>query len=79
VGLLGISHKNVAFTKIGAWEVVSYDVLAKGITVANLTAHLVKAGTWIELHLSAKQTRSLEDQRAMIIDVLGSIQVQEKL
>ena len=71
-------YKNITFNKIGDWDIVSYDILLQSINIANIRAHLVRSGTWIELHISGKPDDSLANQRASIRELLKSIQVQER-
>jgi hypothetical protein len=73
-----LTHKNVAFKKIGTWDTVEYDVIHESINMASVNAHLVQAGTWIELHLSANSGLPISEQRDLLDKVLRSIQIFEK-
>ena len=73
-----LTHKNVSFEKLGDWDVVNFDVTFRSTTTANLQAHLVRAGTWIELHLSGYPSYPLAEQHALLIQTVRSIQVSEK-
>ena len=72
------THQNVLYKKIGKWDVVSYEVSVGSFSNAHLSAHLVQANTWVELHLSADPKRSLERQHALLDEVLLSIQSVDK-
>lgn len=49
---------NVTFEEMGAWNLVFYDVEFQGMTSANVRAHWVEAGTWIDVHLSKTSDRA---------------------
>jgi len=79
VGMLqDLPHRNVSFEKLGSWDVVLYDSSFRSVVTSNLQAHLVQADTWIELHLSGSPNRSPAEQRALLIETIRSIQIQER-
>src|SRR5262249_15111007 len=58
---------NVAFAKAGGWETITYDLMVPGVpevTQANIRAHWVQAGTWIDLHLSLTGREPAAEARA---------------
>ena len=70
--------QDVSFEKIGDWDVIIYESPMSGATISNISAHLVQAGTWIELHLSNTSDRPKSESRAKLVDLLKTIQVKEK-
>ncbi len=50
--------RNVVFEELGSWNAVFYDIEVPGAVSANVRAHWVEAGTWIDLHLSRTAERS---------------------
>lgn len=73
-----LSVANPAYGKLGEWEIVEYEAVGAPVELAGLVAHLVKAGTWIELHLGASSARSMSEKRAQLADILRAIRVTEK-
>lgn len=69
---------NVAYEKIGNWDVVFYDHLMGKTVSSHMRAHWVQAGTWIELHLSTTTLRSSADNRKKLRSVLRGVSVTEK-
>jgi hypothetical protein len=74
-----LQHSNVSIEKIGDWDVVLYDVIFRAIPTANIQAHLVRSGTWVELHLSGTPGHPISEQRTLLTEVIRSIQIREKL
>jgi hypothetical protein len=70
-------YENVSFARMGDWEVVSYEVVLQPIRVANIRAHQVRAGTWIELHLSGSPHHSVPEQQEVLGEALRSVQTRE--
>jgi hypothetical protein len=68
----------VELTKVGAWEVVAFDVVVPGGTSAHVRAERVQAGTWIDLHLSSTGARAPATLREELVTALRSIEVVEK-
>ena len=73
-----LTHQNVVFKKLGSCDVVSYEVSLGAFRNAQLNAHLVQAGTWVELHLSTSPKASLAEQHALLDQVVQAIQISEK-
>jgi len=71
-------HRNVSFERLNDWNVVFYDALFRSTVTKNVNAHLVRADTWVELHLSGYPDRPLTEQRALLVETIRSIQIQEK-
>ena len=72
-----LKPQKVSFVKEGNWDVVTYELKRNGCMQSNLRAHFVRAGTWIELHLSFYCYASSGD-RERLISFLKTISVQEK-
>ncbi|HEY4301314.1 MAG TPA: hypothetical protein VGM73_10595 [Candidatus Didemnitutus sp.] len=68
--------RDVAFLKVGDWEVVSYDFAVGSGTSANYRAESVKFDTWIDLHLSITSKSSLETLHQHLHDLLLQIEVR---
>jgi len=49
----GAEPKDVSFSTINGWEVVTYILPLQQCKQLNAKAHMVKSGTWIELHASS--------------------------
>ena len=64
--------------RIGAWEVVAFDVPVPGGTSAHLRAEQVKAGTWVDLHLSSTSGKAAPALREELLGVLRQVEVAEK-
>jgi hypothetical protein len=71
-------YDNVSYGKVGDWETVTYDVRIQSVDIANIRAHLVRAGTWIELHLSGRPGGSLPEQHAVLVETIRSLEVWER-
>ena len=70
---------NVSTGKVGPWETVFYEHLYRpGLLSSHVRAHLVRADTWIDLHISVTAKESGEKNRAAIESILQSIAVKEK-
>jgi hypothetical protein len=73
------AQPGAAFAQIGSWDTGSYVMdLGGEMRQSHLYAHLVRAGTWIELHLSALGRRPHAEQLEMLTEMIRSIQIQEK-
>jgi hypothetical protein len=70
-------YENVSFDKIDDWDTVSYVVFFQSVRIANLRAHLVREGTWIELHLSGRPESSLPEQQAVLVETVRSLKVRD--
>ncbi len=70
--------QNIFFSKIGIWEVVTYDLPISEGTNSHIRAQYVKKGTWIDLHLSITSKKSISENQKILSDVLQRIQIEEK-
>lgn len=73
--------EDVVFDKVGDWETVVYNLSLPGgssISSANMRAQLVRAGTWIELHISVTSSRPAAETRAQMLALLKTIGVSER-
>ena len=66
---------DVAFTKIGNWDAVFYDLPHSDYTDSHLMAHWIQAGTWIELHLSITTKAPSSSARSALVDKLHTIRI----
>ena len=71
--------RNVQFSKVGKWDVASYELDVPNLTNSHLLAEYVEAGTWIELHLSTTTTAPAAENRAKLAEILQRISVTERL
>ena len=70
--------QNVAFDRVGNWEVVSYDMNVQGAHDSTIRAEWAEAGTWIDLHLSITSTEPVANLQAKLRNRLQGIQVTVK-
>jgi hypothetical protein len=70
--------QDVVFQKIDNWEAVLYEREIPGITNSHIRAHLVQAGTWIDMHLSMTERSPVSEVRARLLALIKRIQVGEK-
>ena len=71
-------QESAALTRIGDWDVIAYDhSFPRGELSTHFRAHLVRAGTWIELHLSHTSHRNSEENRAALADFLRGVAIAE--
>ena len=70
--------RNVSFEHIGTWNAVLYDMQGSDVTNANIRAHWVQSGTWIDIHLSLTGHAPLAMLRQKLRVELQSIRVAEK-
>lgn len=69
---------NVEQTKVGDWQVIMYDMTLPKVNNTHLRAHLVKAGTWIDVHTSITGTGEISTYRQAMLELLKTIEVQEQ-
>lgn len=70
---------NVSTGKVGPWETVFYEhSFRDGLLSSHVRAHLVQAGTWIDLHISVTAKEPGPKNRSTIESILKSIAVKEK-
>lgn len=75
----GFKPEGVEFTKAGDWDVVYYhQTPSPDSRMCHLRAELVRAGTWIDLHLSATGSEPLAELRERLKATLSSIEIAEK-
>jgi hypothetical protein len=63
------------------WSGAAYEVAVPGVEKAvntHIRAELIKAGTWIDLHISITAQKPVADARAEALELLRSIVVNEK-
>ncbi len=70
--------QDVSFVKIGNWDAIVYDIAFSQGSNSHIRAHLLEAGTWIDIHLSISSERRSPENRARLQDLLKAIQVKEK-
>lgn len=70
--------QNVAFEHIGNWDAVLYDMRGSDVTNANIRAHWVQSGTWIDIHLSLTGRQPVAVLRRKLRKELEAISVAEK-
>ncbi|MEY2878383.1 MAG: hypothetical protein RLZZ15_763 [Verrucomicrobiota bacterium] len=73
-----LTPKNVSFQKVGEWETVAYDNTVPSGTNTHVRAHVVKSGTWIDLHLSLTSRRSREECQKRMAEFLERVRVTER-
>jgi hypothetical protein len=66
---------NASIGSIGGWQTISYELKLPTMSNRHVRAHLVKAGTWIDLHISV--TSSAPDASSPEA-ILKNIAVNEK-
>jgi len=70
---------DVSIENFGNWEAVFYQQpIAYGVSSAHVRAHLVQAGTWVDLHISYTSRESYIANRGEIETFLKTIIVREK-
>ena len=67
---------------VGNWLAAAYDIevpssVGKGVNT-HIRAELIKAGTWVDLHISITTQKSLEDARSEALEFLKGIVVNVK-
>ncbi len=70
--------RNVKIETLGEWEAIKYDIDVPMGYNSHIRAHLVRAGTWIDVHLSATADRPRVELRKSLQTALNSISVLEK-
>jgi len=60
------------------WQAAAYDVdLPKHGTSANVRAELIRAGTWIDVHISITSVLPASEERTQAVQFLKSLVVRE--
>ena len=62
----------------GSWQAFSYEVGLPGGASANVRAELIRAGTWIDLHISVSGSGPPGELREQAVQFLKGIMVTEK-
>ncbi len=70
--------RNVSFQKVGGWDAIFYDIDIPDATNTHVEAHLVRAGTWIDIHLSMTNRKTAAENRTGLKSMLQSIVVNER-
>lgn len=69
---------DTAFSRIGQWDTVIYDIAFPSGSNSHIRAHWVQAGTWIDIHLSLTANRPSAETRAQLTELLKRIAVRER-
>ena len=70
--------RDVAFTQLGDWNAVIYEINSPVGRNSHVRAHWVQAGTWIDIHLSLTADLSQKELREKLQSVLKTISVAER-
>lgn len=70
--------QNVSFETIGNWQAIFYDLTLPVVSNHHIRAHLIQAGTWIDLHISVTGNGADSPNRMTLRALLKSISVSEK-
>lgn len=70
--------RDVEFNRLGNWELVYYAFDLPSGPNLHLRAHLVRSGTWIDLHISASTANGAAPARATLDALLQGIEVSER-
>lgn len=68
----------VATEKAGDWDAIWYETSVSGVETSNLRAERVRAGTWIDLHVSVTSASPPAERRSKLRAFLDSVRVSEK-
>ncbi|MBX3735759.1 MAG: hypothetical protein KF715_03640 [Candidatus Didemnitutus sp.] len=75
----GFKPQGVEFAQLAGWEVIFYhQTLSPGTRMCHLRAELTRAGTWIDLHLSATGSEPISALRQRLTSLLSSVEIAEK-
>ena len=69
---------DVSFDKVGDWEVVSYEQPTSAISNSQVRAHLVRAGTWIDVHISVTTQGAGSSNRQAATAFLNALAVSQR-
>ncbi|SEF32051.1 hypothetical protein ABL840_24530 [Variovorax sp. NFACC27] len=69
---------DVSSGKVNDWAVVFYEQQLPGISNSHVRAHYVRAGTWIDVHISVTTLGAGNSNRETVTAVLNSLAVSEK-
>ena len=68
----------VSIARISDWDAVIYDMALPFARNSHIRAHLVQAGTWIDLHLSITSLGTTGQNRAKLKSALKAIRIRQK-
>jgi len=74
----GLTPMSPEVVEAGNWLTVAFELSAPGGINTHLRAHLVRAGTWIDLHISVTTEKPVEDAREEALAFLNSVAVTER-
>ena len=69
---------NVSIERVGNWDAVFYQLLVSAGSSTHIRAHLIQAGTWIDVHVSVTTQNSAASNRLLAEALLRSLVVREK-
>ncbi|HEX7863635.1 MAG TPA: hypothetical protein VF555_01730 [Variovorax sp.] len=69
---------DVSLGKVNDWAVVFYEQTLPGVSNSHVRAHYVRAGTWIDVHISVTTLGAGNSNRETVTAVLNSFAVSEK-
>lgn len=69
---------DVSLGKVGDWEVVFYEQPTSAISNSHIRAHLVRAGTWIDVHISVATQGAGHSNRQAASAFLGALVVSQR-
>ena len=69
---------DVSFGKVKDWDVVSYEQPLPGISNSHIRAHLVRAGTWIDVHISVTTRGAGSSNRQTATTLLDALAVSQR-
>jgi len=75
-GLIPVSRPELV--KADNWLTVAYELTAPGGINTHLRAHLVQAGTWIDMHISVTTEKPIKVARKEALAFLKSVAVTER-
>jgi hypothetical protein len=69
---------DVSFGKVGDWEVVFYEQPMPDTSNSHVRAHLVRAGTWIDVHISVTTKGAGNSNRQAASAFLGALTASQR-
>jgi hypothetical protein len=70
--------RDVTFVQLGGWNAVIYEINSPIGRNSHIRAHWVRAGTWIDIHLSLTADLTQKEIRERLQNVLQTIGVAER-
>ncbi len=74
----GFEPQDAVFSKVGDWEVATYETQNPVGNHSHVRAHLSKAGTWIDVHASIVGSSPPAELRSRLAALMNAIEVREK-